>query len=58
MILEIPDEMYARLVKLASKQTCDEMDEEYCPDYEDGVDDGKIILARTFLDEVVITYDV
>ena len=58
MIIEIPDKMYARLVILASGQTCDENDEEYSPDYHDGVDDGKIILARTFLDEVVITYDV
>ena len=58
MILEIPDKMYARLVILASDQTCDELNEEHSPDYEDGVNDGKIILARTFLDEAVITYDV
>ena len=56
MIIEIPDEMYALLVRLASDQTCDENDEEYCPDYHDGVDDGKITLARTFLDEAVIVH--
>ena len=58
MVIKIPDEMYAELVRLASRQVCDEANKVYFPDYEDGVDDGKIILARTFLDEAVITYDV
>ena len=57
MVIEIPDEMYAELVKLASGQVCDEANKDYFPDYEDGVDDGKIILARTFLDEAVIIHD-
>ena len=57
MVIEIPDAMYALLVRLASNQICDDMDKEYCPDYEDGVDDGKILLARTFLDEAVIVHD-
>ena len=56
MVIELSDAMFAEMAKLASKQTCDEMDEEYCPDYDDGVDDGKIILARTFLDEAVIVH--
>ena len=50
--------MYALLVRLASDPTCDENDEEYYPDYHDGVDDGKITLARAFLDEAVIIHDV
>ena len=56
MVIELSDVMFAEMVKLACKQTCEEMDEEYCPDYDDGVDDGKIILARTFLDEAVIVH--
>ena len=42
--------MYARLVELANRQTSDEVDY-----YRSNYDDGKIILARAFLDETVIT---
>ena len=58
MVIELSDAMYALLVRLASDPTCDENDEEYYPDYHDGVDDGKITLARAFLDEAVIIHDV
>ena len=49
--------MFARLVELTTYQTCDELYEDYCPDYKDGVDDGQTILARAFLDEAVIVRD-
>ena len=56
MVIEISDAMFARLTKLSRCSTCDEMDI-YRPDYENGVDDGEIGLARTFLDEAVIVHD-
>ena len=48
--------MYARLVKLANRQTSDEGGRDW-PDYHNAFDDGQIILAREFLDEAVITHD-
>ena len=56
MVIELSDAMYARLVKLANRQTSGEGNE-YCPDWDDGYGDGQIILAREFLDEAVITHD-
>lgn len=54
MVIELSDAMYARLVELANRQTSDEGNKSY-PNYGDGFDDGKIILARAFLNEAVIT---
>lgn len=67
MVIEISDEMFARLVRLAKNKTCNELGDEsgygYNPNeagagdaYSDGEDDGQILLARAFLDEAVIVH--
>ena len=67
MVIEISDEMFARLVKLSERQTCVEAGEEggygYNPNeggaedaYSDGEIDGQIDLARDILTQLGIDW--
>jgi hypothetical protein len=57
VVIELPDEMFARLVKLSQFETCVETWGEKGFGYLDGERDGQIDLARAFLDEAVIVHD-